>query len=103
MSNYIPDRWVVVEFDSEVGGPIKKVLAGWYGGFGGSDSWKLSSGITEVKEFDDRWEFLNHSGSIYICYKNAFGMSAYMGQIYAGWEEGQCDLYTVKIVEGYKK
>ena len=83
--------------------PIEKVFAGWDGGFGGSDSWKLSSGITEVKEFDNRWEFLNHSSSIYICYKKAFGMSAYMGQIYSGWKEDQADLYTVKKVEGYDK
>ena len=81
MSTYTPDLWVVVEIDYD-GEVIKKVLASWYGGYLGSDSWKLSSGITEVKEFDDRYEFVNHSGSIYICYKPLWGMSGYTNGVY---------------------
>jgi hypothetical protein len=33
---------------------IRKVFAGWYGGYTGSDAWQVSSGITEVTKYEDR-------------------------------------------------
>lgn len=67
---YTPDVWVVVEFTgSDVGEPYRRVLGGWYGGWGGSNSWKMSSGITETVEHTDHWEFRNASGSVYRCGK----------------------------------
>ena len=44
---------------------------------GGSDSWRLSSGITEVEELEDSYIINNESGSVYTCYKGRYGMSAY--------------------------
>lgn len=76
MSTYTPDKWIVVEVNHK-GDKIQKVFASWYGGYLGSDSWKLSSGITETVEFDDRYEYTNHSGSLYICYKHSEGTSGY--------------------------
>jgi hypothetical protein len=81
-----PDRWQVVLLRGK-DTSIKKVFAGWYGGYANGDSWKLSSGIIGTKEFEDRYEFLNHSGSLYICYKQNQGMSSYMGSIMNGWVE----------------
>jgi hypothetical protein len=86
MSKYTPDRWVVLEFDYD-GDVIKKVFAGWYGGFAKGDSWKLSSGVTNQREFDDRYEFENHSGSLYICYKNSYGMGSYMSSVFDSFEK----------------
>lgn len=86
MSKYTPDRWVVFEFDHD-GDVIKKVFAGWYGGYASGDSWKLSSGVTNQREFEDRYEFENHSGSLYICYKNGYGMSGYMSDIFSSFEK----------------
>lgn len=85
MSKYTPDRWVVLEFDYD-GDVIKKVFAGWYGGFANGDSWKLSSGVTNQREFDDRYEFENHSGSLYTCYKNNYGMGSYMSSVFCSFE-----------------
>lgn len=85
MSKYNPDRWVVLEFTYSNGETLKKVFAGWYGGYLNGDSWKLSSGVTNQREFDDRYEFENHSGSLYICPKPAYGMSGYMGSIYSSF------------------
>lgn len=87
MSTYNPDCWVLVKFYSE-GYPegVSKVLAGWYGGYCGSDSWKLSSGVESVTDGGDHYEFLNSSGSIYICHKDCQRMSGYMSQIYNGWK-----------------
>ena len=39
---YTPDGWIVVEFRTNDGEVNRKVMASWYGGYGGSDSWKLS-------------------------------------------------------------
>lgn len=98
---YTPDRWVVIEITApELS--IKKVLASWYGGYLGSDSWKISSGIIETKEFDDRYEFINHSGSIYVCYKNSYGMSGYTNSVYQGLESQQKDDLKIRIDESYE-
>jgi hypothetical protein len=95
MNIYTPDRWVMLEMTADDGTKLKKVLASYYGGYGGSDSWKLSSGVTETKEFDNRYEFLNYSGSTYICYKHAYGISNYTSMILSGFQEalpGKVDL-----------
>lgn len=102
-SLYTPDRWVIVEFTSEEYGAIRKVFAGWYGGFGGSDSWKLSSGITSEKLNDGCYHFVNESGSVYKCYDNAYGMSGYMSGIFASWNKVLPEGSSVKIVEGYSR
>tara|TARA_B110000305_G_C19098836_1_gene474297 strand:+ start:57 stop:356 length:300 start_codon:yes stop_codon:yes gene_type:complete len=65
----IPDNWVVVK----VGENLYKVLAGWSGGYLTSDSWKLNSGISEVKDDGDHWLFIGASGSVYKCRKGGYG------------------------------
>ena len=83
MTRSVPDRWVVVEVnDIESKTTVRKVLAGWYGGYGGGDSYQLSSAIQRVDDLGDRYEFHNHSGSVYICHKNSYGMSNYMAETY---------------------
>jgi hypothetical protein len=86
MSAYTPDRWVIVEMNS-VHGNIRKILGSWYGGFAGSDEWRFSSGITEVVEHDNHYEIHNHSGSIYTCYKNSVGMSAYTTTVFNDYKK----------------
>lgn len=77
MSDYCPDRWVIVRVASKHDEPIDKVMGSWYGGYAGSDSWRFSSGITKIIEHDDRYEVHNYSGSIYELFKGAEGMAAY--------------------------
>ena len=76
MSEYTPDKWVVIEVEYE-GVKTQKILSSWYGGWAGSDSWRLSSGITEVEELEDSYIIKNESGSVYTCFKGRYGMSAY--------------------------
>ena len=76
MSEYTPDRWVIAEVNSEHG-KFRKVLGSWYGGYGGTDHWRFSSGITEIVEHENHYEVHNESGSIYLCRKGAEGMSGY--------------------------
>jgi hypothetical protein len=104
MSIHNPDRWVVVECTVIDGETTRKVLAGWYGGYGGSDCWKLSSGITEIKEDENYYEFTNVSGSVYKCLKTSYGMSGIMSENYDYWlslckSEG---VGSIEIVEGFE-
>lgn len=85
MSSYYPDKFVVVKVTSPVYGSLYRVLASWYGGYAGSDSWKLSSGIVKITKTEKGYEFLNHSGSTYFCAKQPYGMSFYTSSIYAGF------------------
>lgn len=85
MTEYAPDRWVILHITSDTEPPIRRVFAGWIGGYIHGDSWKLSSGIIQTDEFKDRYEFINHSGSKYICYKTCHGLSSYMASMLQHW------------------
>jgi len=90
MDGYTPDRWVIVRINTgEV--QIDKILSSWFGGFAGSDEWRFSSGITKVedKTADSYPHYVihNHSGSIYTCYKNNIGMSAYTSSVYNSYKK----------------
>ena len=85
MSNYYPDKFVIVKVTSPDYGTLYRVLASWYGGYTGSNSWKLSSGITKITKTDTGYEFLNHSGSVYFGSKEIYGMSSYTMSIYSGF------------------
>jgi hypothetical protein len=74
---YIPDKWIVVKIEGK-GIPLHyKVFACWYGGFLGSDSWKLNSGITKVTKKDEFYLFEGCSGSIYKCNEKMYGTHNY--------------------------
>lgn len=81
MSQYTPDCWVIVE----LGPPDtrhRRVLASWYGGLQGSDSWRLSSGITNIEEEDKIYKITNHSGSVYLCQKSSQKLTNMTTQIF---------------------
>jgi len=82
MSAYTPDLWVIVEINSDEHGKIRKVLGSWYGGFAGSDEWRMNSGIEKVIEQDDYYDVIGYSGSVYKCYKNRVGLSSYTDRVY---------------------
>ena len=100
MSEYKPDRWVVLEVNNGKE-TTNKVFAGWYGGYLNGDEWKLNSGNVKEEEFNDRWEFTGYSGSVYICYKEAYGMSGYMGQVFSGWQLQIPETAYMKVLESY--
>ena len=74
---YSPDKWVVVKIDGNDHTPIYKVFACWYGGYAGSDSWKLNSGITKATLFENCFQFEGSSGSVYFCGKYMYGTNLY--------------------------
>jgi hypothetical protein len=86
MSRYTPDLWEIVRLSIN-DEQINKILASWYGGFAGSDEWRLSSGIVEVVENDSHYQIHNESGSVYLCPKGAKGMSIYTSRVFNQLQE----------------
>jgi hypothetical protein len=77
MSEYIPDKWVVVKIEGEEFPLTYKVFGCWFGGYLGSNSWKMNSGIKYVSEGDKCYLFEGYSGSIYKCYQSNYGTHMY--------------------------
>lgn len=59
-----------------------RILCSWYGGFMGSDHWKLSSGNQEVINHDYYLEVPQHSGTVYHLYKDRQRWSGYMTSVF---------------------
>jgi hypothetical protein len=100
MSEYTPDRWIIVEINSPEHGKIRKVLGSWYGGFAGSDSWRMNSGIEKVIDQGDYYDIVGSSGSVYKCIKGAEGMSAYTSGVYETYKRQleESNMGTMEIV-----
>ena len=87
-----PDVWVIVELSGDkVQSRYHRILAGWYGGFAGSDSWQMSSGVTKIVDQGTYWEIHNTSGSIYNCHKEIERFSGYTQNVYHSYQEENCD------------
>ena len=84
MSDHRPDRWLVVKIVTAKQ-QLYKVFATWSGGYTGSDSWQMNSGITRATLVGDSWEFEGYSGSVYSCHKNAYGTNGYGGNVLQGF------------------
>jgi hypothetical protein len=97
---YTPDRWVIIKITNlETGDTHDRVFAGWYGGYTGSDSWKMNSGITKTEDKGDHILFHGSSGSVYKCYKQAYGMSGYMSSVLSFMIEDHKGHATIEIKE----
>lgn len=95
---YLPDRWVVLEFRIPAQNETYyRVFAGWGGGYLDGDSWKLNSGIVQVKEEKKVWLFVGNSGSVYRCRKSGYGMTGYMGSVLETWRKTSVDGDTLEI------
>ena len=95
MSEYTPDRWVIVKIVTPKE-HLYKVFASWYGGYGGSDSWKMNSGIVRATLVGDCWEFDGSSGSVYSCHKDYYGTNGYGGSVLSNMI-GQAQAQDIQI------
>lgn len=100
---YVPDAWAIMQITDLRGGFAVgvhwRVLAGWYGGWGGTNSWQLNSGIVRVEEFDDHYVFYGASGSAYRCDKGAERMSSIMRDVYARLQAENDGVGKLEIVQ----
>lgn len=76
IETYVPDRWLVIKTTLE-NYSVYRVFASWFGGYTGSDSWRLNSGITRCEHEDDHYIFTGESGSIYRCRVGSYGSHSY--------------------------
>ena len=76
MSEYIPDKWIIVKMKGK-DETLYKVFACWSGNYLHGDSWQMNSGIKAASEAKDHWLFEGFSGSIYKCRKGSYGLSNY--------------------------
>lgn len=65
--NYKPNYWMILKITSIDGIVLHKVFATWVGGYVEGDSWRMNSGIVEVKINDKIISFVGDSGSVYEC------------------------------------
>jgi len=78
MSDYRPDKWVLLKIGDE---NLYKVFACWYGGYAGSDSWQLNSGVVSVTQEGYEYSFKGSSGSTYHCHADTYGTNFYGGSV----------------------
>ena len=98
MSQYTPDKWVILKFKRE-DGTFYKVLGSWYGGYLNGDSWRLSSGLERIEEDGDTLLMHNFSGSVYKVHKNANGMSMLAAGVFENAkEEGAKNNVEISII-----
>lgn len=101
MNTYSPDRWVLVGITSKEHATIQKILAGWYGGFAVSDSWKLSSGNVTFIDKGDYYESLQESGSTYKVYKASEGFTGLTACMFKNWslqlEDTGCSIKRIEV------
>lgn len=81
---YIPDKWVVVDYSSEYS-PTERyaILAGWGGSYVYGASWKRSSSIVSVEEKEDCWNVTTYSGSVYELRKSGYGTTGLTASLLA--------------------
>lgn len=95
MNTETPDSWKFVKITNvETGESHDRVLCSWYGGFAGSDSWKLSSGNEKIIDHGKYLEVPQHSGTVYILYKAAERMSGLMAGKLSYWQK---DMTKIKM------
>lgn len=96
----IPDRWVILEA-TFTPGTVKMILSGWIGGYLSGESWRMSSPIKNIQEFDDRYELDTETGSEYICYKKRYGLTGYTSSILSTYQKQQPEL-SLTILKEYE-
>lgn len=100
---YNPDCWVVIEITEHASAKpssVFKILGGWYGGFAGSNYWRLSSGVVNLQEKDGVITVPQSSGSTYVVNRVDERMSGIMAATFAGFEEdvAKDGKYTIKVI-----
>jgi hypothetical protein len=90
MSDYTPDRWVVIHILPHVENNHPNALAHYrvfttcYGNYATGDTWRMNSGIVRAEEDDLFYHFYGSSGSVYHCRKTSYGFSNYGYSVFSG-------------------
>jgi hypothetical protein len=93
-----PDKWVCIKLTPKENKSYYRIFACWYGGYLGSDSWQLNSGVASVNVLEDSYQFIGASGSIYQCHKNTYGTSGYGSGVLNQMINGVKDEITIEVM-----
>lgn len=75
---YTPDGYAILKIQAYGSDDVVlKLFGSWSGGYLDSDSWRINSGIIDVKENEDHYVVTGYSGSQYILRKTSNRMSSY--------------------------
>lgn len=85
----VPNNWVILKFTGGV--DHYRVLAGWHGAYLYGSGWRLNSGITHVEKEGDYFLFHGHSGSLYECHKDLYGLRMNIAGVYKAIKEHHSD------------
>ena len=96
--NEQPDKWVILRITNQ-GLPAYKLLVGWYGGYLGSDEWRLSSSILSLAKEDGFIYFTNSSGSIYKCHLSDEGTTSYTQSKFDYFKSLETNEVKINIME----
>lgn len=95
MSEYTPDGWQCVIINNE----LIKVFGCWYGGYGGSDVWRLNSGTERFEEDASAFYAHGSSGSVYTLHKGLEGkLSSYGKRVLAQLKANVPEEYTMEDI-----
>lgn len=97
MTLYLPDRWELVLIKKQTSPNIIKVLGEWLGGYLSGNSWRLNSGICDVKPVTDDFhvcELIGWSGSTYRVNNIMRGLGAYGTGVFLDLKESVQKAYA---------
>jgi hypothetical protein len=86
MSEYKPDKWVILKFKRK-DNTWYRVMGSWSGGYLDGDSWRMSSGLEKIEENGNYYLMRNTSGSTYICHKEMEGMNIIASGVFSSVQE----------------
>jgi len=93
MTEYCPDAYQFLRISSTKDNTVVyKLFAVWVGGYAGSDSWRINSGVTSIYKEGESVRVGGHSGSCYVIntstHMTGYGQSVINRIIKRASEEG---------------
>jgi hypothetical protein len=76
MTDYYPNKFLLVEIELP-DEKVMKVFGSWSGGYLDGDSWRMNSGIENVRVEDGMYHFNGYTGSTYVCAPDSYGAHVY--------------------------
>ena len=77
------DRFILIRTNQGV-----HILAGEYGGYGGSDTWRLSTPVVKMlAKTCEEWLVETKSGSTYTLFRGSYGFSGLTMSVYNNFKE----------------
>ena len=102
------DAWVIIKITEEDQSYFFKLMRGSYGGYTGSDTWDINSGIKSYEIRGELIKFNGFSGSLYIVHKDTERTTGLMASIIRSYqlqlkEEKRKEKFDVISFEQFQK